>query len=164
MHCLAPLRPISRFGAILRGVTAFLGLALPIGGAGADTVPYTISDAARIEAPLGGLIGNPEMGRLLYFNREAAGCSGCHGSPGGPGAVRLPGNEATPELIAIADRMTPAEIRLWIAAPGVIRPGTTMPEYYTALPSTETTPPGTRLTAQQIEDLVSYLARQKTRE
>ncbi|MEL6478199.1 MAG: cytochrome c [Pseudomonadota bacterium] len=137
--------------------------ALPFSGGAAEIARYVITDNRSIDAPLAGQTGDWQRGRTLYFDRKRAGCSGCHGSPGGPGAEIVAGNENAPRLARIADRMAPGEIRLWIAAPVVIAPGTEMPAYFLAGQRRDAEAPvpnGPRLTAGEIEDLVAYLSRQ----
>lgn len=126
--------------------------------------PYIITDGRAIETPLAGAEGVWQTGRQIYFDRKLTGCSGCHGSPSGPGAEIVAGNEGAPSLAGIASRMSPGEIRLWIAAPVAIDPETAMPAFYLAgqRPDGEGSAlNGPWLSAQQIEHLVAYLARQK---
>ncbi|MEM9046882.1 MAG: c-type cytochrome [Pseudomonadota bacterium] len=143
-----------------------IGLLFPSLVVALDVVPYTITDGRRIDASLTGQIGDWQLGRRLYFDRELTGCSTCHGSPAGPGAETRQDVQA-PNLEGIASRLSNGEIRLWIAAPIAINPDTEMPAYY--LPGQRTNPDapiinGPRLTAPQIEDLVAYLSRQKSAE
>ncbi|MEM7508963.1 MAG: c-type cytochrome [Pseudomonadota bacterium] len=135
--------------------------------AGADDppviAPYTITDGRSIDDPLAGAEGVWQTGRLIYFDRKLTGCSGCHGSPGGPGAEIVAGNEGAPALSGIGSRMSPGEIRLWIAAPVAIDPETAMPAFYLAGQRRDGeggAVNGPWLSAQQIEHLVAYLSRQ----
>ena len=138
------------------------------GGASAQTVaPYVISDGKSIDAPLAGAEGIWQTGRMLYFDRKLTGCSGCHGSPGGPGAEIVAGNEGAPSLTGVAARLTEGEIRLWIAAPIAMNPETAMPSFHLAGQRTgplAAIPNGPWLSAEEVEHLVAYLARQTEQE
>lgn len=155
-----------------RGKGLVLALALGCGMAAGDEhkdglatlgiVAYRIVDAARIPDPLGGLAGVPSRGLALYFSAEV-GCSGCHGSPGGPGA-EASGTAPAPSLAGVGGRLDPGTLRLWLVAPRVVAPDGRMPGYYLAGQRSQADDPlfgGPRLTAQQIEDLVAYLADQR---
>ncbi len=128
----------------------------------AEPVAYTIVDGMGIPVSLTGASGNTEEGRVLYFDMAATGCSGCHGSPSGPGAQAA--GEAAPSLSGVGTRLSEGAIRLWIVAPRVLAPETTMPGYYAAGQRTEPTDPRfgmPRLTAREIEHLVAYLVEQR---
>ena len=123
-------------------------------------VAYRIVDAREIPESLTGAPGDAEAGRKLYYDLKATGCSGCHGSPGGPGAQTDAGAVDAPKLDRVAARMPEGTIRLWLVAPQVLRPGTTMPGYYSVGQRTDPNDPRygeTRLSAAEIEDIVAYL-------
>ena len=127
-------------------------------------VPYVIENAREIPASLTGRPGDAERGRQLYFNRERSGCSTCHGSPSGPGSEGNTGGAQGPSLTGVANRLSEGAMRLWLVAPQVLRPGTTMPAYYASGQRTDPNDPRfgeTRFSAAQIEDLIAYLLRQK---
>lgn len=142
-------------------------VALQAGGASAQServVPYTIENAREIPESLTGRPGDAERGRRLYFNRERSGCSTCHGSPGGPGSEGNVTGAQAPSLTGIANRMNEGTLRLWLVAPGVLQPGTEMPAYYAAGQRDDPNDPRfgeTRFSADQIEDIIAYLLRQK---
>lgn len=121
--------------------------------------PYTVQDGRAIPEPLTGSPGDPVRGRRLYHNFSRTGCSRCHGTAEAP---RRPDAERTaPPLDRVADRLTPARIRLWIVAPETIRPATTMPAFHKPGQRTDVEDPlygGPRLTAAEVEDLVAYLS------
>ncbi|MEM7178170.1 MAG: c-type cytochrome [Pseudomonadota bacterium] len=134
-------------------------------GAAEIAAPYTITNGSRIDDPIAGLTGDWQRGRTLFFDQNLTGCSACHGSPGGPGAETFDGSEEAPSLDGIAGRMSVGEIRLWIVAPETIDPNAAMPGFFLAGQRTEAGSPlinGPWLSAQQVEDIVAYLARQKT--
>lgn len=128
-------------------------------------VAYTIVDGRTIPEALTVDPGDREAGRKLYFDREATGCSGCHGSPGGPGAQPDANGSTAPELTGIGDRMDTGTIRMWLIAPQVLSPNSEMPGYYSVGQRTDENDRlygSTRLSAQEIEALVAYLANQKS--
>lgn len=152
-----------RKGIIAVGFCA-IALAAPLCAA-QIAAPYTITDGSRIDAPIAGLSGDWQRGRALFFDQSLTGCSACHGSPGGPGAETIDNREEAPSLDGIAGRMSIGEIRLWIVAPETIDPNAAMPGFFLAGQRTEADSPlinGPWLSAQQVEDIVAYLARQQT--
>lgn len=154
-----PMRSIWRNLSGLVCVVALITTSTPL--AAADrVVAYQIVNGAEIPQSLTGQPGDPEVGRKLYFDRQATGCSGCHGSPGGPGAVASEGRRSAPELDRIWARMTEGAVRLWLVAPQVVATGTEMPAYYAAGYYTDPEDPRygePRLSATEVEDLVAYL-------
>jgi len=144
----------------LTGVAA--ALAASVAGAAdgpAPIVAYTITDGATIEESLTGAPGpapgNFGHGAALYAAEPPAGCAACHGKPGQPGP------RSGPDLAKLGARMSPGRIRLWIVAPQVIDSATPMPAFYASGQRTAPDDPlygGQRLTAQEVEDLVAYLA------
>ncbi|MEM9144818.1 MAG: hypothetical protein AAGC57_01375 [Pseudomonadota bacterium] len=122
-----------------------LALALPAAAQDAVTPPpivaYTITDGRMIAQSLTGEPGDPRRGKGLF---ASAGCDTCHGGWPVPGA-------------ALAD----GEIRLWIVAPQVLAPDTAMPPAYAPGQRDGASDPlhgGPKLTAEQIEHIVAYLA------
>lgn len=155
-----------RFPALI--VAAFsiaMGYGMATAANGDRVVAYTIVDASAIPESLTGRPGDPEAGRRLYFDRQLTRCSGCHGSPGGPGAEADPDRSAAPSLAGLAERMRPGTIRLWLVAPNVINPETTMPGFYDI--GQRQDPQDQRfgeplLSAQDVENVLAYLMRQAT--
>lgn len=154
-----------RFGCRSRaGVVAAVALALvvPLGAVGQSTVAYEIVNAREIPASLTGRPGDPEAGRRLYFDRQLTRCAACHGSPRRPGEQADPAAESAPSLVGLSRRLSEGEIRLWLVAPEVLSPGTTMPAYYALGQRDDPADPRfgePLLTAQEIEDLVAFLVR-----
>ena len=89
--------------------------------------------------------GNPERGRLLL---QQYGCGTCHAIPGVANARGRVG----PPLDAIGSRIylagllpnTPQNMRLWIASPQKVKPGTAMPDQ--------------QVTEPHLSDMVAYLS------
>ena len=127
-------------------------------------VEYQIVNGREIADSMTGTIADSEAGRALYFERELTGCSGCHGSPSGPGAQPDADQQNAPSLTGLASRMSIGTMRLWLVAPEVLNPDTTMPSFYRVGQRKDPKDPRygePLLSAQQIEDLVAYLGRQK---
>ncbi|MEM9060102.1 MAG: cytochrome c [Pseudomonadota bacterium] len=145
-----------------------LGAALSssVPGASAETaiVSFVIVNGRAVPESLTGRTGDAEAGRKLYFDRALTGCSGCHGSPGGPGAQQNADAQSAPKLSGLASRMDAGEIRMWLIAPKLLNPRTSMPGYYELGQRVDERDPqygGPQLSADEIEAIVAYLARQK---
>jgi sulfur-oxidizing protein SoxX len=102
--------------------------------------------------------GDPARGRAIVVDRRAGLCLLCHSGPFPE--QRLQGNLA-PDLTGIGGRLSPGQLRLRLIDAGRINPDTIMPPYYrtqglTRVGAAYAGKPV--LTAQQIEDVVSFLA------
>ena len=112
---------------------------------------YSIARALTDEA------GDPARGQAVMIDRELGNCLSCHAAPIN---VEFFGT-AGPTLAGVGDRLTPAQLRLRLVDSKRINPMSMMPAYYKSeglhrvLDEFE----GKRiLTAQQIEDVIAYLA------
>ena len=97
-------------------------------------------------------------GRGLVANRHVGLCLLCHGGPFPE--ERFQGTIG-PDLKGTGARLSEGQIRLRIIDPGWINPGTIMPAYYQIKGLTRVAPAfrgKTVLSAEQIEDVVAYLA------
>ncbi len=133
--------------------------ALGVGPASAVTplVPYTVVNGG-IPKPLTSTPGNPAAGMAIVENRKLGNCLACHSLPI-KGAAD-PGNVG-PNLAHVVSYTSPAVLRLRVVDPKQIDPQTIMPAYYrlAGLTDVEKKFAGKPiLTAQQIEDVVAYLA------
>jgi sulfur-oxidizing protein SoxX len=133
---------------------------LAVSGAAAELLlPYTVQGDA-IPMPLTGRPGDPARGAALIADRHKSLCVLCH--PGPFPDPHLQGN-LSPDLSGVGARLTEGQIRLRIVDMKRINPATIMPSYY-RVDADE----GRRvaaswrgkpvLTAEEIEDLVAYLA------
>jgi sulfur-oxidizing protein SoxX len=132
----------------VRGLAFVLSLALAGGVCAADEIP----------APLSGATGDPTRGRTILVNRQLGLCLLCHDGPFPE--ERFQGNLG-PNLAGIGARLSPAQIRLRVADPGRLNPETIMPSYFRGdgLTRVATAFRGRPiLTAEQIEDVVAFLA------
>ena len=114
-----------------------------------------------ITQPLEGAIGSAEDGAAIFAARTGGHCVLCHMVSGLD--AEFQGNIG-PELSAVGSRLTPAQLRLRIVDYDRVKPGTTMPPYYRTNDLHQVAPDyagKTLLSAQDIEDIIAYLAQQK---
>jgi L-cysteine S-thiosulfotransferase len=111
-----------------------------------------------IPAPLGGLSGDPARGLALIRDRRVGNCLICH-------RLNLPDEpfqgEIGPALEGVGSRLSPEQIRLRLVDQSRITPDTIMPPYYRVAGLVNVAPEyqgRPALDAQQIEDMVVYLA------
>lgn len=146
-----------------RALTAVAALAASLAGgfAGARAEealrPYTIVGDA-IPGSLTGAKGNAERGRAIVVNRQVGLCLLCHTGPF-PEA-KFQGTLA-PDLTGTGARWSEGQLRLRIVDASRFNPDTIMPPYY-RIEGLNRVAPGFQgkpiLTAEQIEDVVAYLA------
>jgi sulfur-oxidizing protein SoxX len=131
-----------------RALAALLSFLLPgIAVAQPDSMPS-----------LTGKPGDPVRGRAIVANRTVGLCLLCHSAP--IPEERFQGNLA-PSLAGAGARATPDQIRLRVADAARLNPDTIMPPYYRVDGLTRVArnfQGKTILTAEQIEDVVAYLA------
>ena len=123
-------------------------------------LPRLVCGAAGSRCPdsLTGQPGDPARGRAIVANRTVGLCLLCHSAP--IPEERFQGNLA-PSLAGAGSRSTPGQLRLRLVDAARLNPDTIMPPYYRVdgLTRVATNFQGkTILTAQQIEDVVAYLA------
>jgi len=141
-------------GARLAGLAVLLSVTACAASA-QGPVRFEVSEGG-IERPLASSPGDPERGRSLVVNREAGACTLCHAVPG----ERVFGNLA-PTLAGVGSKLTAAQLRLRVADSTRLNPKTPMPAYYRTegLRQVAAAYRGkTLLSAQQVEDVVAYLA------
>jgi sulfur-oxidizing protein SoxX len=120
-------------------------------------VPYTVVGDA-IPHPLADKPGDAQRGRAIVANRSVGLCLLCHSGP--IPEERFQGNLA-PSLAGAGTRWSVPQLRLRIVDGSRLNPDTIMPPYYrtTGLQRVAKAFEGkTILTAEQIEDVVAYLA------
>jgi sulfur-oxidizing protein SoxX len=149
------LRIIGRFWAVKSLLWLLLATALSANAN--EPVPFTINNDG-ISEPLAGLVGDAASGRTIVANRQVGLCILCHQAP--IPEERLQGDLAT-NLAGAGSRWSAAQLRLRIVDARKLNPKTIMPSYYRTRDLNRV---GTQwrakpvLTAQQIEDVVAYLA------
>jgi len=113
----------------------------------------------EIRAPLGGLTGVAERGARIASDQHAGNCYACHVLPLDPDEFY--GNLGPP-LAGIASRQSVGMIRLHVVDQTRFNPETVMPGYYRRFEQlnrvAEKYRGRTYLTAQQVEDVVAWLA------
>ncbi len=134
--------------------TAMAGcaVAVPV----APLVPYQVAGDS-IPAALTAQAGQPERGREIVSGRDAN-CLLCHAIPAT--GARFMGNIG-PELSGIGARLSVDQLRLRVVAQSRLNPETVMPSYYQIDGLTRVAPDFRGkpvLTAQQVEDVVAFLA------
>jgi sulfur-oxidizing protein SoxX len=100
--------------------------------------------------------GDAARGRAIAQSRDNGGCVLCHAVPGAAFAGNL-----GPPLAGVGARFLPAELRLRIVDSSRIDPATIMPPYHRVSGLAQVAPAYAGkpiLDAQQVEDLVAYLA------
>jgi len=124
----------------------------------ADALARFAVDDGAIARPLDGARGDPARGRALILARDPANCLLCHAIP--DPEARFAG-DLGPPLDGIAGRLTAGRIRLVIVDNTWRDPRTAMPSYY-RIEGLSRVAAAWRgkpiLDAQQIEDIVAYLA------
>ena len=100
--------------------------------------------------------GNAARGRSIVVNRDGGACTLCHAVPG----EKNFGNIA-PTLAGVGARLSPAQLRLRVADSTRVNPESPMPAYYRTegLNQVAAVFRGKPLlSAQQVEDVVAWLA------
>lgn len=139
------------------GAVVVAAAALWATGAQAGVAPYTIEGDA-IPAPLAGLAGDPARGRAIVADRRTGLCLLCHQGPFPE--VASPGNLAT-DLRGAGSRWTTGQLRLRVVDARRLDPSSLMPAFHRTdgLQRVGTAWQGRPvLSAQQIEDVVAFLA------
>jgi sulfur-oxidizing protein SoxX len=137
---------------------AALWLAVP--PAPAQVVDYVV-EGDGIPKSLTGKPGTPAKGRALLAARGAANCLECHSIKDGELAKGGKGGTKGPALDGVGARLTPAQLRLSVVDYSRMMPKVPMPSFHKAgvRPRGEKEDPNAPLlTAQDVEDVVAYLA------
>ena len=112
-----------------------------------------------IEEPLGGLTGVPERGRAIAGDQHRGNCLACHELP--IPEEKFHGNLGPP-LAGIGARQSVGMIRLHVVDQSRFNPETVMPGFYRPPQQLNRVAASLRgttwLTAQEIEDVVAWLA------
>ena len=119
--------------------------------------PYIVVNDA-IPQPLSNTPGDAQRGRAIVANRSVGLCLLCHSGP--IAEERFQGNLA-PSLAGAGARWSAAQLRLRIVDGARLNPDTIMPPYYRTAGLQRVARPfegKTILTAEQVEDVVAYLA------
>ena len=151
-----------RFGSVI-GLAAILatGAAIPVLAQGLR--PYAVIEDA-IPASLTGTKGDPARGRAIVVNRQVGLCLLCHSGPFPE--EKFQGNLA-PGLQGAGARWSEGQLRMRMVDSARLNPDTIMPAYYRIDGLARVSPAFAGkpvLTAEQIEDVVAYLATLRNQE
>ena len=123
----------------------------------ADYCRWEVQDFA-IQQPLCGLRGDPVRGRRLVADSHGGNCLACHRMPIPEESLH---GTLGPPLDGLAARMTAGQIRLHVVDQRQFNPETIMPGFYRdprlANRVADAFFGKTFLTAQQVDDVVTYL-------
>jgi sulfur-oxidizing protein SoxX len=130
--------------------------ALPRAGSAEELRPYTIAGDSIPES-LTGAPGDAARGRALVLERTST-CILCHS---GPFPEEKFQGDLAPSLAGAGGRWSAGQLRLRLVAASRLNPATIMPSYY-RVDGLDRVGAAWRgkpiLTAEQIEDIVAYLA------
>jgi sulfur-oxidizing protein SoxX len=140
------------------GFIAAILAALASGGAAAQDLRQYRIDGGAIASSLTGAPGDPARGRAIVVNRTVGLCLLCHSGPFPE--ERFQGNLA-PDMKGAGARWSVGELRLRMVDSHRLNADTIMPAYY-KVDGLNRVAPAFRgkplLTAEQIEDVVAFLA------
>lgn len=144
--------------AVRRGIRLVLsaGIAALVAHSAVAEPLYEVENYG-IAAPLTAVPGDIERGQRAVVDQELGNCLSCHAAPVDAEFFGTVG----PSLVAVGARLSPAQLRLRLVDPKRIYPETVMPAYFKTeglervLEEFQGKP---ILSAQQIEDVVAYLA------
>ena len=131
-------------------------LALPSVAGGQELRPYVVRGDSIAES-LTGVGGDPARGRALVLERTST-CILCHS---GPFPEEKFQGDLAPNLAGSGSRWSMGQLRLRLVDASRLNPTTIMPSYYRVDGLTRVAPAWRGkpiLTAEQIEDIVAYLA------
>ncbi len=140
---------------------ASLLLAASLSGAtsqAAELVKFQVKGGESIPKSLTGKPGDPKAGRKIAINKKQGNCLACHVMPIPEQTFH---GEVGPDLNGVGGRYSAGELRLRLVDPKIVNPDTIMPAFYKkdGLHRVMKKFVGkTILTAQQVEDIVAYLA------
>lgn len=110
--------------------------------------------------PLTDQPGDAARGRDIALDKNVGGCVLCHALPGADGVVVEPHGALGPSLTDVGSRLNAAQLRQRIVDPTRIDRRVAMPAYFRTASLQRVAPAyrgKTILTAQQVEDVISYL-------
>ena len=135
---------------------SLVGLLAALVGAGPAAGAAPINDA--ITESLSASPGDATRGRAIVVNRQTGLCLLCHS---GPFAEERFQGTLAPDLSGAGSRLTVPQLRLRMVDSRRINPQSIMPAYFRSEGLTRVGPQWqgrTLLSAQQVEDVVAYLA------
>jgi len=145
-------------GVALKAAVMLMGITAAQPGTSGLLAYEVVGDA--VPEPLGGLAGDPGRGKEIVLDRRRGNCLICHAIPVAGEDFQ---GEIGPALGRVGARLSAGQIRLRLIDPSRLNPETLMPAYYRIDGLNEVAPEYAGkpvLSAQEIEDVVSYLASQ----
>jgi len=147
---------------VSRQVHALIALALTCVAALAPVQAFAASPRTNsvLVKPLTAQPGDAARGRDIALDKNLGGCVLCHALPGADGMVAEPHGTLGPSLVGVGSRWNAAQLRQRIVDPTRINRHAAMPAYFRSADLQRVAPAyrgKTILTAQQIEDVISYL-------
>lgn len=143
---------------------ACLAAVVLVSACGAQQTPLVsanmITDDA-IERPLIASPGDATRGENAFASRDIGHCILCHRVEGLPAEFQ---GDIGPDLSTVGDRLSAGQLRLRIADYQLVSPGALMPSYFRIHDLNqvgEAYTGETILSAQQIEDIIAYLAERR---
>lgn len=131
-----------------------LGIVMMAATAAVIAQPVVTHD--RIDQPLTTTPGDVERGLRIFASRDGGHCVLCHAAPG----MTQAGNIG-PVLAGVGSRLSAAQLRLRVVDITRVNPDAVMPAFHRTRDLNRVAPErvgNTLLTAQQVEDLVAWLA------
>ncbi|MCG6859617.1 MAG: sulfur oxidation c-type cytochrome SoxX [Salaquimonas sp.] len=150
----------ARLFATMVAAAAFAGAAQDVSNA-AEVAPVDVQFTDDgVTVSLTGMAGNPEEGANVFKNRKLGNCLACHANKAM--SKELFHGNVGPELDGVADRYSVPELRAIVTdSKKGLNPDTVMPGFYSlnvGVHVAEQFQGKTILSAQQVEDVVAYLA------
>lgn len=136
----------------------FIAAACLLGPAAAQEIARYAVEADAIPRPLTSQAGDPQRGRAIVANRQVGLCLLCHRAP--IPEERFQGDLA-PDLAGVGARYSAAQLRLRVVDPRRVNPASFMPAFHSAHNPSRIGAAWVGkpiLQAQQVEDVVAYLA------
>jgi L-cysteine S-thiosulfotransferase len=146
----------------LHGIAATLLVAMPMLDAASQSPPAKVASVQgraivdRIDEPLSKLPGDALRGKQLFAAREGGHCVLCHAVPD----IEAAGNIG-PSLTGVGRRLTTAQLRFRVVDITRLNPDAVMPAFHRTADLNRVAKDyagRTLLSAQQVEDIVAYLA------
>ena len=148
----------------LRQGFSFIALACAAALAPSPAAAATPRANAVLSRPLTNQPGDAARGRAIALDTNLGGCVLCHALPAADGTAVEPHGTLGPSLTDVGSRLNAAQLRQRIVDPTRIDGRVAMPGYYRTTNLQRVAPAyrgQTMLTAQQVEDVVSFLVSQK---
>jgi sulfur-oxidizing protein SoxX len=151
------MKPLARSVVLVLGMLGAFAIAMSPHQAGAQALRNVAVVGDAIPTSLTGNPGDPARGRAIVINRQST-CILCHS---GPFPEQKFQGDLAPNLAGSGSRWSEGQLRLRLVDAKSLNPATIMPSYY-RIDELERVGAAWRgkpiLSAEQIEDVVAYLA------